>query len=1064
MSETNTPEPGEGWNKGPLAWFARNSVAANIIMLVFIIGGLVMASNVRQEVFPEVSLDVVRVQVPYPGAGPEEVEQGVILAVEEAVRGVDGIKEIRGTAQEGTGLVTAELLTTTDPNEALNDIKSAVDRITSLPQDAERPVISLLSNRRQVISLVIYGERDEKTLKGLAEEVRDELLQLDEVTVVELGGVRPPEISIEVPQDNLRKYGLSLPAIAERVRQASIELPGGGLKTEGGEVLVRTTERRERGVEFRDVAVLARPDGTRVTLEEIADIRDGFKDIDLHAYFDGRPAVRVDVYRVGDQTPLEIAGAVNEYTEQKQASLADGVSMATWNDRSEIYRDRINLLLKNAYIGLFLVLLVLGLFLDPKLAFWVTVGITISVLGAFLFMPALDVSINMISLFAFILTLGIVVDDAIVVGEAVYHQRSEGRGMLEAAVYGVREVAVPVTFSVLTTVVAFTPLLFVPGISGKFFVNIPLIVIPILLISLVEGLIVLPSHLAHGKKPRDKGLLGAVSKAQAKFSDGLERFVDGVYRPFAEYVFAHRYITLAASLALLIISIGFVAGGHIKFSFLPKVEGDQITGAIEMPFGTPVEDTERVKSTLVAAAYDVMEESVGRDVLSRGIYAAVGQAAPQGGPGGGTPPTGSHIGFVQVYLTGAEGRAITTADFSRRWRDRVGEIAGVENLSFNFNIGPQAGSPVQIELSHRDDKILERAASRLAEHIDTYTGTFDVNDGFTLGKDQLDLKLRPEARALGLTESDLARQIRANFFGAEVARQQRGREELRIYVRRPERERTSEEDIENLLVITPNGGEIPLREAAYIDRNKSFTKIDRVEGRRVLSVTADVDETVATGEEITRSVVSDYIPELQADIPGLTYSIAGEQQERAESLGALARNFLVALLVMFAMMAMAFRSYTQPIVLMAAIPFGFVGALAGHLIMGFGLSIISMFGVVALSGVVVNDSLVLVAAINDFRRDEGMSAYDAVVAAGVRRFRPILLTSLTTFFGLAPMIFETSPQARFLIPMALSLGFGILFVTIIALVIVPSLYLALEDVKSLVSSAVDTATDVIDVV
>lgn len=1045
---SHAPNPNQPWNTGALAWMARNSVAANLLMLVFIVGGLMLAPRIKQEVFPEVELDTVSIQVVYPGAGPEEVEQGVILAVEEAVRGIDGVKKVRSTAIESMGTVRVELLTGTNSNEVLNDIKSAVDRITSIPRDAERPVISLLSNRQQVISLVIYGDKTEAELKSLGDEIRDELLGDKRITSVELGGVRPPEISIEVPQENMRRYNLTLGQVAAAVSSASVEVPGGGVKTDGGEVLLRTTERRELGHEFEDITVLAQPDGTRVRVGDVARVVDGFQEVDRYATFNGKPAVRVDVFRIGDQTPTSVAGAVREYIERKTPELPNGISLATWNDQSEIFADRIDLLMRNAISGAILVLLTLALFLEIRLALWVTSGLVISVLGGMLFMPVMGVSINMISLFGFILTLGIVVDDAIVAGEAIYHHRQEGMSRLESSVRGIQEVSGPIVFSVLTTVMAFVPLLFVPGMMGKFFKNIPMIVIPILMISLVEAMYILPAHLAHTKSSTGKGPLGFLHNQQQRFSNAFERFTQGTFRRFVEAVFRFRYLMLALGLAFLFATFGVIAGGRIKFTFMPKVEGDVITANIQMPFGTPVADTERVAEAVLNGARASLEKFGGEAQLSRGIYTDIGANRSGGGSSGASTTGGGHLAYVQVFLTPAGERELTTSQFANTWREIVGEVPGVESLQFQFNIGPSSGQPVQLELSHRDPTTLEHAASRLAETLSTYAGVFDVDDGYSPGKDQLDLRLRPEARALGLTEAELARQVRGAFYGAEVARQQRGRDELRIFVRRPLDERTSEADIENMLIRTPAGGEIPLSQAAEVIRGESYTSIARIDGKRVLTVSSDLDETVTSTAEVVQSLMTSVLPDLALDIPGLTFGPAGQEQDRAESLGGLRVGFGFALFAMFTLMAMAFRSYFQPLVVMMAIPFGFVGAVAGHLLLGFDLSMISMMGIVALSGVVVNDSIVLVDAVNTYRR-EGMHVWDAVVAAATRRFRPILLTSLTTFLGLAPMIAETSPQARFLVPMAVSLGFGVLFTTVIALLIVPCLYLLLEDIRGL---------------
>ncbi len=1031
---------------GPLAWAAKNSVFANLLMVIFIVGGLLMATQVKQEVFPEVDLDIVTVQVPYPGAGPEEVEQGVILAVEEAIRGVDGIKEIRATAAEGIGVVSAELMLDTDNQTALNDIKSEVDRITSFPEDAERPVISLASNRREVLSIVLHGDIGEQKLHQIAERIRSDLLSRENISLIEITGIPDPEISIEVPQENLRRFNLTLPQVADAVREASVELPGGAVRTEKGEVLLRTTERRKIGEEFLDIALKRQPDGSVVTVGDVATVEDTFRETDREAYYGDTRALRVEVYRVGDQSPLDISETVHEYLDG--LDLPPSVDTAVWNDRSEIYDSRINLLIDNAFLGLILVLLLLGLLLEARLAFWVTLGIPISFLGAFLFMPTLDVSINMISLFAFILTLGIVVDDAIVVGEAAYSQRHEGRNKLEASIAGVREVAQPVVFAVLTTVIAFTPLLFVPGVAGKFFRNIPLIVIPILLISLVEALLILPAHLAHVGEPSKTGITAKLHGYQQKFGGWLERFVNNDYYPSAKKFLRFRYVTLAGSIAVLILAAAFVYSGRISFNFMPKIEGDEVSVSVEMPFGTAVEDTREVTDRVIEEARAVLEEAGGEDEIGRGIYADVGAIAAEGGAGGVQTDSGGHLAQVTLSLVDAGEREITASEFTKRWRERVGEVPGVESLRFQYSIGASAGEAVAIELRHEERHILEEAAERLATHLETYNGVFDIDTGFRRGKEQLDLELKPAARALGITESELARQVRSHFFGAEAKREQRGRHELRVYVRRPEAERDSEYNIENLLIRTADGGEIPLDQAAYIERGHSFTSIEREGGGRVVDVTADVDPEITSGNEVTASLESQFLPELLADYPGLSYELSGEQQEQAETMRSLGQGFLVALLVMFGLMAIAFRSYLQPLVVLFAIPFGLVGALLGHLLMGYNLSLISVLGIVALSGVVVNDSLVLIAAVNDYRK-EGKDALEAVASGGARRFRPIVLTSMTTFLGLMPMILETSVQARFLIPMAISLGFGVLFVTVITLVIVPAAYMATEDAKEL---------------
>ncbi len=1033
--------------KGPLAWMTQNSVASNLLMIVLLVGGMLTLSRIKQEVFPQFELDVVVVNVAYPGASPSEVEQGVVLALEEAVRGVDGVKEVNSTSKEGVGVVTVELELGADADRALADVKSATDRITSFPQDVERPVISLATNRSQVVNIIVSGEQSEATIREVAERIRGDLLRKDGVTVVDLAGVRPPEISIDVPQAELRRFGVTLEDIANRVRAASVDLPGGGVKTSGGEVLVRTTERRMSASEFEDIVILSRPDGSEVHLGEMGEVKDGFRENDQQAFFNGKRAAMVKVYQVGDQTPLAISKTVQEYVEQNESLMPPGIELATWADISEMYEERLDLMLRNSYLGLILVVLILGLFLELRLALWVTLGIPISFVGALLFMPSMDVSINMISLFAFIVTLGMVVDDAIVVGEAIYKRRTEGASLLHAAIGGVREVATPVVFAILTTIIAFMPMLFVPGPAGKFFRLIPLVVIAVLLISLVESLLILPAHLAHSK-PSSWGIIKFIHDKQQRFSRGVEWFIENTYVPFLRRAVQRRYLTLAVCVSLLIATMGLRAGGRLDFTFMPKVDGDVIVAELELPFGSPVAGSTEATQRMVALARKILEERGGEANLSRGIFAQVGQKGSfRGGLSGMAGSLGgSHEAEVAVFIVPLDRRSFTSTDFAREWRERIGEVAGMESLKFFFSTGPSAGNPVDIELAHEELDVLERASTRLASELGDYAGVYAIDDGFSAGKEQLDFKLTPQGRSLGITEAELARQVRHAFFGAEAVRQQRGRDELRAYVRLPTAERLSEYDIESLLIRPPGGGEIPVAEAATIQRGRAYTEIKRRDGRRVVSVTADVDGAIANANEVVPDVVKKKLPTLLADFGGLSYSLQGEQREQANTMGSLGSSFVLAIIAIFALLAVAFRSYVQPLIIMMVIPFGLIGAVIGHVIMGYDMSLMTMMGVVALSGVVVNDSLILVVAVNRYRED-GMSPFGAVVAGGGRRFRPIILTSLTTFFGLVPMILETSVQARFLIPMAISLGFGVLFATVITLVLVPSLYLVVIDVK-----------------
>lgn len=1038
--------------KSSLRWMATNHVAANLLMLVLIVGGIIKAPHIQQEVFPEVSLDRISVVVAYPGAGPAEVEEGILLRIEEVLSGVDGIKQLKSTAAEGVGTVIAELQSGEDANLVLQDIKSEIDRITSFPDDAEKPVISKMLNRREVISVVVYGEVAERSLRQQAEIVRDELLELPDITQVELGGVRPFEISIEISEDNLRRYNLTLEQVATKIRNASLDLPGGSVKTRGGEILLRTKERRYFGPEYADITIVAKPDGSQVRLSEIARVVDGFADTDEYARFDGQPAAMVRVFRIGDQKPTEISKQVNAYIHQKQSQLPASLHLATWNDTSEIFQSRMSLLQKNALYGLLLVIIILGLFLEIRLAMWVMLGIPISFFGTLFLMPFIGVSINMISLFAFILALGILVDDAIVVGENIYEHRQSGKPFVQAALDGVTEVAVPVTFSVLTTVAAFLPLVFVAGMMGKFIKVIPLIVITLLLVSLVESLLVLPAHLALGKRrDESRGLLGAIDRVRKGVGRGLERFITGPYRRTLELNIRFRYASLAIGLGALMMTLAMVKGGVVKFRFMPDVDGDRITAAVQMTRGMPIEETARVQQRLVDAGLEVVREYDRQrpegDSVLRNIYSVIGGNTAAGGPGGGSSTSATHLTTVEMFLRKSEERKLPAADISASWREKVGELPGVESLTFASNL-VRMGANIDIQVAHEDFAVLEQAAVRLRQALAAYPGVGDIEDSYARGKQEIKLQLRPAARTLGISEAELGRQIRAAFFGAEALRLQRGRNEIKVMVRYPEENRRALADLENLRIRTPGGAEIPLNVAARVTFGSGFSEIKRTDRKRVINVTASVDARQNNAQDILRELKTGVLSTLVNDYPGLNFDMEGEEKERADSLGSMLNGFQLALVMIFALLAIPFRSYSQPLLIMAAIPFGMIGAVLGHIIMEYDLSLLSLFGLVALSGVVVNDSLLLIDRANQNRR-RGLNLHRSLLEAGTRRFRPIMLTSLTTFCGLMPIIVETSVQAQFLIPMAISLGFGILFATGITLLLIPALYMILEDVRRL---------------
>ena len=1021
--------PDESIRKSAIGWMAGNSVAANLLMLFLLVGGLFMITQIKQEVFPEFTLDMVNISVSYPGASPEEVVDGIILPVEEAVRDVAGVKKITSIANEGNGSVRVEAVSGTDIQQLATDIKNEVDRITSFPEDAEKPLVVIPAHRRQVVTLIIYGQQTDQVIRERAEFIRDQLLQDKDITYIDLEGDRPLEMQIEIPMAALRAYNLTLAEVAAKIRGASLDLPGGGIKAAGGEILLRVKERRDYARQFAKVPIVTTQTGVIITLADIAVVKDDFEDTEEYLTYNGLPAIGLDVYRIGEQTPIQVSDAVRRHIARLRQTLPTGLKVAAVHDRSDNYRQRISLLLTNGFTGLALVFILLGLFLEARLAFWVTMGIPTSFLGAFLILPLFGTSINMVSLFAFIIAIGIVVDDAIVVGENVYSYRQQGENFLSAAIKGAREIATPVTFSVLTNIVTFLPLYFVPGVMGKIFRYIPVVVISTFSISLFEALFVLPAHLSHQSRKSRSRIMQFVYHQQQSFSNGFTSLVQNVYGPGVKLAIRYRYVTVTLGAILLLVTMAYVKSGRIGVILFPKIESDYAYASASLPYGAPVEHSRRVEQRLIDAAVKVKNAN-GGDLLVEGIFAKVN----------------SNTIWIKAYLTAPDKRPISTAAFVKKWRQATGPIAGLESLRFvSDRGGPGSGPALTVELQHRDSVALEAASADLAQELAAFPAASDIDDGFSPGKEQFDFKIKPAGYRLGLTPSEVARQVRNAYYGSESIRQLRGRNEIKIMVRLPEAERHKAYYLENMTIHTPKGKDVPLAEVVTIKKGRAYTSISRRDGRQVLTVTANVTP-VSRASQIIDDLKANVLPKLQQKYPGLNFSFEGKQADMRESMQALFRGLLIAVLMVYVLLAIPFRSYIQPAIIMVSIPFGIVGAILGHLLMGYNLSILSMFGIVALSGVAVNDSLVLIDFANNKVRD-GATPYSSIVNAGIVRFRPIMLTTLTTFFGLTPMILETSRQARFLIPMAISLGFGILFSTLVVLVIVPALYMIFEDLK-----------------
>ena len=1028
-----------------ITWFAKNPVAANLLMVFVIVSGVISILNINSEVFPELSLDMISIEVPYLGAAPEEVEQAVCVRIEEAIQGLDGIKQITSTASEGMGRVMVELELGADARKVVDDIKGRVDAIDTFPVETERPIVRELVARSQVVDVAVSGQADEFTLKAIAERLRDELSAIPEISQVEITSARPYEISIEVSEVALRRHGLTFDDVAAAVRRSSLDMPGGSVRADSGEILLRTIGQAYRGSEYEDIVVMSRADGTRLHIRDVANVVDGFAETDQFGRFNDEPTILISVFRTGDQSALEISSLVFDHVENARRTLPAGISVSIWQDQAEVLRSRLSLMLRNGATGFALVFVMLALFLEVRLAFWVSLGIPISFLGAIMLMPGLDVTVNVMSLFAFILVLGIVVDDAIIVGENVYSHQERDDDPLRASIEGTQEIATPVVFAVLTTVAAFMPLMFVPGMMGKIFKVIPLIVIPCLLFSLVESLNILPAHLSGLKKRRP----GPWRRFQGIFSNGLKRFIQSIYKPSLEVCLRWRYVTAAAGISTLILTVGMVLGGWASFQFFPSVEADFMTAAVTMPQGTPAQVTSDVVRRLEAGAEQMRQELLveeGTDYY-RQVFASVGDqpmASRQGPIGPIVSSAASHLGEVTIELASDEVRTFTSEALGNRWRETTGPIPEAVEVNFSAS-AMNPGEDVNVMFIGLDIDELRAAADDVKRQLRGYAGVYGITDSFRQGKPQMQLGIKPAAETLGLSLQDLGKQVRQAFYGEEAQRIQRGRDDIRVMVRYPADQRRSLGNLEDMRIRTPDGAEVPFDQVAVVEPGRGFASIQRVDRSRAVNVIASVDDTIASSGDVVAALQTEILPGVLARYPGIHYTLEGMQAEQQDAVGGLQTGFAVALLAIFALLAIPLRSYVQPLIIMSAIPFGVVGAVWGHILMGLDISLMSMFGLVALAGVVVNDSLIMVVFINK-RRAGDVALETAVRDAGVGRFRPILLTSLTTFFGLVPLMLEQSFQAAFLVPMAVSLAFGVLFATFITLVLVPTSYLILDDI------------------
>lgn len=1020
---------------GIIAWFSANSVASNLLMLFIIAAGFASVFFIKIQVFPEFETRMITASMAYPGAAPEEVELAIVIPMEEAIQGLTGINRINSTAREGSGSMMMEVSGNYDVIELLNEVKSRIDRISTFPDNTERPIVREIQVTQPVLQVSIFGNLDDRALKTLAQNIRDDILLLPEVSQAEIQGDRDYEIAIEVSENTLRKYGLTMGQVAAAIRNASVDVPGGAIRTDTGRIQLRTQEQAYTGDEFGNIVLRTNPDGSRLLVRDIATIVDGFVETENFSRFDGNRSLNIQIMATPEQNVLDIDRAVSAYIERNQGSFPPGVSIDSWGSNAFYLKAQLNMMLGNLMMGALLVFLVLTTFLRLKIALWVMVGIPISFFGAIFLMPMgpFPVDINMLSLFGLILVLGIVVDDAIITAESIHSEVTRNGHSLDNVITGVKHVAVPATFGVLTTIAAFAPMLLVGGQVAPFFEAIGMVVILCLLFSLIESKLILPSHLAHTRiKKIKRKKASPLERYQQWVARGLFRFIQNIYKPALLLAMANRYATVAIFFSALMLSAGLVIGGLVRFEFFPNIPSDFIQAQVNMNEGSSFQARNDALAQMEQAILILNEEYPDEDPVDHVMVFTSGDSGGQ----------------ILVELTKSEERTVSALEIEQRWRAKVGTIPGARDLRFFSSTSAGGGAAINLRLMGSNYAQLEMAANDLERQLGSYTGVFDVANSYSRGGDEIRLRIKPNAEQLGLNASNLGTQVRQAFYGEEAQRLLRGRDELKVMVRYPEVDRKSVASLQAMRIRTSNGDEVPFSEVAEATMGEGFSTINRIDRQRTVSVTADVNPEVAQSAAVIRDIMQNYVPQLTATYPDVNFGLGGASQEQAELIQRIAVCFLAALFLIYALLAVPLKSYLQPFIVMAVIPFGFIGALIGHIVFDTTLSMMSLFGLVALAGVIVNDSLILVDFVNRGRRN-GMSMIDAVVEAGTSRFRAILLTSLTTFLGLLPIMFETSMQAQMVIPMTLSLGFGIAFGTVLTLFLIPALYLILEDLTRL---------------
>ncbi len=1039
--------------KSVLAKFVGNTVLANMLMVMILVAGIAASMMMVREEMPNVSFDEINIKVVFPGADPEEVEEGITRKIEESIKGMEGIKKFRSVSRENMGETEIEILEGYDGREVLDRVRTEIDAISTFPVDAEKPVITMPLHSDPVMALYLNGDMSEKELKTWSYNIKDQLLALDEVSQVSLFGNRDYEINVELSEQKLREYGISFAQVSEGIRHSNLNRSGGIIKNDTDEIRVRTVGRKYTDDELASVVILSSSDGDLITLDKLADIDDGFSEDNVLSKVNGKPAVILSIFKTSEEDTIKIAESVRSFIDEFSGTLPPGVGIGILFDNSDSIRHQINILIKNGIAGLIIVFVILWLFLNARLSFWTGIGILISVVGGVAVVWLLGGTINMISVFGFVMILGIVADDAIVVGESIAWHRKQGKGPFNAAVDGFAEVGLPVVAAVLTTVLAFIPLMFIDGTMGKFIRILPIVVIACLLLSLFESFALLPAHLSHLPDPdrqstTNNPILKWINFLPAQVAKGLDSFTHRVYSPLLKKILEWRYAFLCFAISLLLVSLGLVQGGFLKFELLSAGDGFYLTSIVEFPEGTSIQITEKAVKEIENAMLRIADrtETKSGDPLIENILSISGQA-PHIEPGR-LGPAGNHMGGVQVMLLPAEKRGIHTKDLVRMWKEEVGTIYGAKSLSFTGTIMGHPGKPIEIGVDGKNPESITLVVNELKNRLEQFQGVFDIQSDDSSGKDEIQFTLKPEARTLGVTVQDLADQLYTGYYGEEVLRIQRERDSVKIRVRYTQTERQSLSSLDSFMIRTSQGYEVPLNVVAEAKTAPGSSVIVRHNGLRRVTVTADIDSAVIFASEVIEELSSSFFADLKTKYPEVAIVLEGDAGETEESFDTMFMGFILAILAIYMLIATLFHSYLQPLVVLITIPFGMIGAIWGHLLMGVDLTMISMFGMVGLTGIVVNDAIVLIERINANVK-EGIPFLEAVKQGGIRRFRAVFLTSITTVGGLAPLVVESDSYATVVIPMAITIVFGIIFATVLTLVLIPSLLVIINDLRLL---------------